>query len=574
VVSPHPRGNHHLSARGNRGEDQVLLKPTELPSPRPAPTIDRSAAGPLSPPAGRAIPTAALWFTAAVALCVAFAWFTQHRWEDYYITLRTSRNLVEGHGLVFQPGERVHSFTSPLGVLLPAAAIQLAGGRDADAATIWIFRGFCIAALAAAAVGLQRIGRQLGWPPVAGFMLPALLLTDAKCVDFTINGMETAFMLLFIVATVRTLLSGGPRLPGKLGACWGALMWTRPDGFIFGGAITLAWILWMPGDGQRRERWIAAMKAVPIAAALYAPWLGWAWLYYGSPVPHTIIAKGLAAPRLSLLALPEVLLRQTVLFPVSGGLRDAFLPAYVWFGGWPAGLKTYLIGLTWVCLLYFLWPRAARLTRMFSFTFFLCSLYGTAAPAAPWYVPSHALFAFLTLAAIVAEHASRFRLVRVVAIGHLVLCATLLAAVGWQLRQQQRLVEAQRADLGRWLKQASYSPQDTVWLECLGYVGYFSELKMLDFPGLCAPEVVQARRTHGNDWGTLIRTLRPDWLVLRRNHREHFERADPALVTVDYELARTFDAAPEIARVSFLPGRAYLEQDQTFDVYRRRAPAR
>src|SRR5690349_11265175 len=48
----------------------------------------------------------------AFLLPLAFAGFTGHAWEDYFITLRSSRNLVEGHGLVFNPGERVHTFTS------------------------------------------------------------------------------------------------------------------------------------------------------------------------------------------------------------------------------------------------------------------------------------------------------------------------------------------------------------------------------------------------------------------------------------------------------------------------------
>lgn len=540
-------------------------------SVEPAPRVDR----PLAHASPRASTHAVAWFGAAVAVCVAFALFTQHRWEDYYITLRASRNLVEGHGLVFQPGERVFSFTSPVGVLLPAVSLWLAGGPAADAATIWVFRCFSILALAGAAVGLHRIAHRLAWPALPALLVPALLLTDAKSVDFSINGMETAFMLGAIVATVRTLLAGGRFRAAKLGACWAALMWIRPDGFVFGGAVTLAWILWLPGDhGSRRERWGVALRAAAIAAVLYAPWFAWAWAYYGSPIPQTVVAKALSAPRLGLLALPEIVLRQTVLFPFAGGLRDAFLPAYVWFGGWPDWVKAYAIGATWVCLLYFLWPGASRSGRMFSFSFFLCSVYGTAAPAAPWYVPSHAVFAFLTIGAIVADHGERFRAVRVAALGHLAASALLLGAVAWQLHHQQRLIESQRTEIGRWLKQASAGPDDTVWLECLGYIGYFSQLKMLDFPGLSAPEVVQARRVHGNDWAQLIRALRPDWVVLRRNYREHFERHDPTLVTVDYELARTFDVSREVAQVTFLPGRAYLELDQTFDIYRRRAPGR
>ncbi|MBM3856168.1 MAG: hypothetical protein FJ399_23920, partial [Verrucomicrobia bacterium] len=91
----------------------------------------------------------------AALLPLAFAAFTQHAWEDYFITLRSSRHLVDGHGLVFNPGERVHTFTSPLGVLVPALCTALAG-PDREATALWIFRLINAAFLAGAAALLWR----------------------------------------------------------------------------------------------------------------------------------------------------------------------------------------------------------------------------------------------------------------------------------------------------------------------------------------------------------------------------------------------------------------------------------
>src|SRR5438045_1514496 len=69
------------------------------------------------------------WLVAAVAFAipVAFALLTNHAWEDYFITLRSSRNLLQGNGLVYKAGDRLHTFTSPLGVLIPALCTWLAG---------------------------------------------------------------------------------------------------------------------------------------------------------------------------------------------------------------------------------------------------------------------------------------------------------------------------------------------------------------------------------------------------------------------------------------------------------------
>src|SRR3954470_3749188 len=92
---------------------------------------------------------------AAFALPLLFAVITNHAWEDYFITLRASRNLVEGNGLVFNPGERLHTFTSPLGVLIPALCTWIAGpGRELLA--LWLFRVFNAALLAVCATVVWR----------------------------------------------------------------------------------------------------------------------------------------------------------------------------------------------------------------------------------------------------------------------------------------------------------------------------------------------------------------------------------------------------------------------------------
>lgn len=84
-----------------------------------------------------AAPRIPIFAAALVATaCLGFALFTGHIWEDYFITFRSSLNLATGHGLVFQPGERVHTFTSPLGTLLPAL-FALGGGEEVVARALW-----------------------------------------------------------------------------------------------------------------------------------------------------------------------------------------------------------------------------------------------------------------------------------------------------------------------------------------------------------------------------------------------------------------------------------------------------
>ena len=101
--------------------------------------------------------------TIAVAVflvALAFAIYTQHVWEDYWITFRCSQNLATGHGLVFTPGERLHTFTSPLGVLLPAGFSWLTGNQS-DELALWLFRLTSIAAFSAGLVLLFHVLQRL-----------------------------------------------------------------------------------------------------------------------------------------------------------------------------------------------------------------------------------------------------------------------------------------------------------------------------------------------------------------------------------------------------------------------------
>lgn len=89
----------------------------------------------------RKLPSAPLVaFVVTVVVALGFALYTHHAWEDYWITYRASRTLAMGHGLVFNVGDRLHTFTSPLGVLLPAIASVLTA-NSSDAAALSIFRG-------------------------------------------------------------------------------------------------------------------------------------------------------------------------------------------------------------------------------------------------------------------------------------------------------------------------------------------------------------------------------------------------------------------------------------------------
>ena len=146
----------------------------------------------------------------------------------------------------------------------------------------------------------------------------------------------------------------------------------------------------------------------------------------------------------------------------------------------------------------------------------------------------------------------------------------LTLAVGYQLKLQQEIIEnGQRKKIGLWLKEKASSPNDSVYLECLGYIGYYSRLKMLDFPGLSSPEVVEARRMlQTDDYAPLIRLLHPDWLVLRPVEISKINEQLPNFLTAYYEQVTTFDVTEKLDSHPYLPGRPLLEFERVFKIFR------
>jgi hypothetical protein len=68
---------------------------------------------------------------AGIAIVALFVWLTLLCYpfiiDDAFISFRYSENLVRGHGLVFNPGERVEGYTNFLWVMVMAGVYALTG---------------------------------------------------------------------------------------------------------------------------------------------------------------------------------------------------------------------------------------------------------------------------------------------------------------------------------------------------------------------------------------------------------------------------------------------------------------
>lgn len=503
---------------------------------------------------------------------LCYSLYTAHVWEDFFITFKFSKNFCEGNGLVYVPGERVHGFTSPLGVILPAFCYLVTGSETVENA-IWLFRLlFCIPAFVGAGIFLisMLFDEDSDHKMMPVVFAGLLFISEAKSVMFSVNGMETAFMLFFL-AWAFYLMSRTTFDWLQIGVAWGGLMWTRPDSCVYVAVLSIAFLSCR--KLPVRSLLIPMTKAAAVTTIIYLPWFIWAWSYYGSPVPQTVLAKNAMSGAFD----PAALLIQIIthVFKASSWV---YAPVYPQFPGWNPLVYVFSGGAGAFAALYwvFPWAKNDRLGRMASICFLCLTVYFSAMSFPyPWYFPPAAMLGIIVFVRgifTLSDHFSKPEnklAVPVIALSgiFLVMMTTLLLS-SYEMKLQQKYVEdGTRRKVGEWLNKNTRR-SDRIYLEALGYIGYFSDRKILDFPGLVSPEVVELVKKEKLNFVTLVEKLRPEWIVVREI--DYINLATKSqYFNLNYELVTVFDSYEKLDNLGYIPGEWYLIYDAFYYVVRR-----
>ncbi len=217
------------------------------------------------------------WALAAAILGLQILGFHGHRQDDAYITYRYGQNLATGHGLVFNPGERIMGSTSPGHALLSAGVYLLVGPeRLPDVLASFGCLGWTAQALALFFLFRNLLGIWGALAVAAGVALGGPYSSNWV-------SLETNLAVGLTLWAVTLALRGRWSMAAILGALAGLF---RPDAYL------ICVLLGLQGLFERRS---AILKPALVFLVLSLPWMIFATAYFGSPVPQSAITKFHAA---------------------------------------------------------------------------------------------------------------------------------------------------------------------------------------------------------------------------------------------------------------------------------------
>lgn len=398
--------------------------------------------------------------------------------EDAYITFRYAANWAAGLGPVFNPGEHVLGFSSPLWTALLAFGMRLGADPIVWSRTLATVGdvGLLLAFVSLLERGVSRTAAWIFAMFWAGYPFFAAV---------TVSGLETGFVVALLAVAAWCIAhrnaAAGPLL--------GALALSRPEAFVMA-AVLAVW-------ARPRDRIVAAAIAAVGVAALA--------LYFGNPVPQSMLAKA------SLYGTPgpwagrhwwewmiPVLLAADPASSEGGNLR---VVSVVLFAGAIAAapllwkMRTHpLTGA--IVALFVAWLGYSVLGVVYFY----------------WYMVLPVACAGL-LAAIGIARASRGPIIPIALIVSFVGSWSLLPA----LYAGRAINESYVSQIMSGFLERQAKPGQSVLLEPIGLIGWRNrDLLVLDEVGLVSPAIAK-RRTQGPGWyADVMRERRPDWLLSRR----------------------------------------------------------
>ncbi len=225
--------------------------------------------------------------------------------DDAFITYRYARNIAEGQGFTYNPGQWVLGTTTPLYTLI----LALLG-------LIWpdfpsLSHAISTISLAGCGIFVYLLGRELN-QRIVGFIASLILITNPLVLSTF--GMETMFSMMLLMTAVTWYITQRLNLT-SLALALATV--TRADAVLMVAVLGIDYIL-------RKRRLPLRQAALYLAATL--PWFVFSLLVFGSPLPNSVAAKVHAASVPGAYSFLEGILLWGAVYQRSSGLYILILP--------------------------------------------------------------------------------------------------------------------------------------------------------------------------------------------------------------------------------------------------------
>jgi hypothetical protein len=378
--------------------------------------------------------------------------------DDAWIFAQFARNLADGFGFSYNPGEPVPGFSSALWVVLSAIAYKLTGQLVLPMKLMGILAG-----LGTIAVGL-KIAQQLQTTDeseIAGWAvaLSPLLVTAA------LSGMETSLWVFLVVLGfwwhVRFLAQPSPQWLLE-GFIWGMAALTRPESLVFFALSALHKFL------EHRQRSLLLLIGMGLLTVLLvSPWVAFNLKHTGTPFPATYLAK--AEPSHIRFGALFTISIGIVLFTFWLAMNPTAFAAFV------EAVKRKCNEKDWQAVFLLAVPFAFAMIRLVAHRFPPMSIYFTR-----YFMP--ALVLALVFGSVWSKRWRKLPLWIIGAIPSLIWVAN---EHGWMVQNTTHM----QVRIGKWLAQNT-PPNAVIATNDIGAIAFFSKRRIVDTCGLVMPEIL------------------------------------------------------------------------------------